>query len=90
MKLKENIFFMTSFPECNFFLSTNSVSLLSFEQGKMKDQEDQHKQLMDEEARQKTELSRAKQALEQEMKQAKEVLTKQDENLKALGERKLV
>ena len=56
----------------------------------MKDQEDQHKQLMDEEARQKTELSRAKQALEQEMKQAKEVLTKQDENLKALGERKLV
>ncbi|KAK3781665.1 hypothetical protein RRG08_043576 [Elysia crispata] len=53
-------------------------------EGKMREQEDRHKQLLDEETRQKTNLDRAKQKLEQEMKAIKEELKKQEENLKAL------
>ncbi|RUS89766.1 hypothetical protein EGW08_002469 [Elysia chlorotica] len=53
-------------------------------EGKMREQEDQHKQMMDEETRQKTNLDREKQKLEQEMKAVKEELKKQEENLKAL------
>ncbi|GFO09866.1 coiled-coil domain-containing protein 157-like isoform x1 [Plakobranchus ocellatus] len=51
---------------------------------KMKSQEEQHQQLLDEEARQKSELGRAKEKLEQEMKQVKKELEEQEENLKAL------
>ena len=66
---------------------TNTIIELPMNQGKMREQEDRHKQLLDEETRQKTNLDRAKQKLEQEMKAIKEELKKQEENLKALGMR---